>query len=450
MASISVYAALFFFAAGMTCLTSPRQVMPHGRKVIMTMCITDTPYTAARWTKAAARIAEYRTTDSAEWHVSNEKVVVRLDSSICISVGDRLIATGYAGSLGSDDYAGYVRMMQRRGYTSNVWINTSEDAIILPRKSRTPAVVAARIREAAIDRLSRLDLNPQGFATAAAMSLGWREGMGRDLKESYSMTGASHLLAVSGLHVGIVALFINILLYLLPSFRYGHIVKNIAAVATIWAYAFLTGLSPSVIRAAMMFTGAQAALAASRTGNSANILLATASVMLLVNPYYLYDVSFQLSFAAVAGIFMLYRPLYRAVSSRFKLLNAFWAVFIVGLAATLATAPLVSHYFGRIPVIGLILNPIFILTANMTVLFSLLWIVCPLGLLKGTFSFIIGLSTGLQNSLAEACAAKSWAAIPVKMEMWQVVALYAATLAIYLTLKRRNLRKRTVLISDTI
>ena len=144
----------------------------------------------------------------------------------------------------------------------------------------------------------------------------------------------------------------------------------------------------------MMFTGAQLALAASRTGNSANILLATATVMLLVNPNYLYDISFQLSFTAVAGIFLFYRPLYGLVHSRIKALNAFWAIFMVGLAASLATAPLVSYYFGRIPLIGIILNPLLILTANATVLLSLLWIIAPLPLLQGPFSAAIGAAAG--------------------------------------------------------
>src|SRR5699024_10392366 len=100
----------------------------------------------------------------------------------------------------------------------------------------------------------------------------------------YGTTGASHLLAVSGLHVGIVAMLVNLLLWLLPAFRYGHVVKNAAAITVIGLYTLLTGLSPSAVRAALMFSGAQLALAASRRGNSANILLATASVMLLIRP----------------------------------------------------------------------------------------------------------------------------------------------------------------------
>lgn len=451
LSSLFAYAALLLFAASMTYLTRPQGIMPHGERVVMTMCVTDAPVPAGRWTKASARIDRYRPTEGeGGWLRANEKVVARFDTSFRVSAGDRLIATGYAGSLGNGDYAGYERLMNRRGYTANIWINPSQSVINLPRKSHSPKVVAARIKSAAAERLSRLRLTPEELATAAAMTIGDRDGMGRKMREEYSLSGAAHLLAVSGLHVGIVALLFNVILYFLPSFRYGHIVKNLVAVTAIWGYALLTGLSPSVVRAAMMLSGAQLALAASRTGNSANILLATACIMLLVNPDYLYDVSFQLSFTAVGGIFVLYRPMYRAVCSRFKLLNALWALFIVGLAATLSTAPLVSHYFGRIPLIGLAVNPVFILTANVTVLFSLIWIMIPAGFLNEIFSLIIGFSTTLQNSLTETCASKSWASVPVRMEMWQVMAVYAAAIALYVILQRRGCRKKAALISGTI
>ena len=245
-------------------------------------------------------------------------------------------------------------------------------------------------------------------------------------------------------------MLVNLLLWLLPTFRYGHIIKNAAAITAIWLYTALTGLPPSAVRAAMMFTGAQLALAASRTGNSANILLATATVMLLINPNYLYDISFQLSFTAVAGIFLFYRPLYGLVHSRIKALNAFWAIFLVGLAASLATAPLVSYYFGRIPLIGIILNPLLILTANATVLLSLLWIIAPLPLLQGPFSAAIGAAAGLQNAVVGLAAEKSWASFPLRLEAWQVIALYAAVLAACLLLRGRKTKHNEPSLSETI
>ena len=154
----------------------------------------------------------------------------------------------------------------------------------------------------------------------------------------------------------------------------------------------------------MMFTGAQLALAASRTGNSANILLATATVMLLVNPNYLYDISFQLSFTAVAGIFLFYRPCLLYTSD----------------------------------------------AANATVLLSLLWIIAPLPLLQGPFSAAIGAAAGLQNAVVGLAAEKSWASFPLRLEAWQVIALYAAVLAACLLLRGRKTKHNEPSLSETI
>ena len=426
--------------------------MPHDQRLVMTMAVTDTPEAAGRWTKATVRIDRYRAFAGGDtaWHFSGEKAVARFDTSFRIRPGERLIATGYAGKLGSADYAWYARLMQRRGYSQSVWIDGRQKLLSLPGRHLTPRYCAARMQAGPAERLSRLGLPPAAYGTAAAMSIGYRGGLPAGVRDDYGTTGASHLLAVSGLHVGIVAMLVNLLLWLLPAFRYGHIIKNAAAITAIWLYTALTGLPPSAVRAAMMFTGAQLALAASRTGNSANILLATATVMLLVNPNYLYDISFQLSFTAVAGIFLFYRPLYGLVHSRIKALNAFWAIFMVGLAASLATAPLVSYYFGRIPLIGIILNPLLILTANATVLLSLLWIIAPLPLLQGPFSAAIGAAAGLQNAVVGLAAEKSWASFPLRLEAWQVIALYAAVLAACLLLRGRKTKHNEPSLSETI
>lgn len=454
VSSLFTYAATILFAASVTVASRPCEALPHGERVIMTMGITDTPTATGRWTRATARIDKYRLYDRKAgtdgWRRADEKVIVRFDTSFRIAAGDRLIATGYASETGSGAYEGYARLMRRRGYTCSVWINDSQRVVTLPEKNRTPGMAASKIRAAAAERLSRLELPAGQAATAAAMSLGQRDALTPEMREEYSLTGASHLLAVSGLHVGIVALLVNLILYLLPSFRHGHIIKNAAAIAAIWAYALLTGLSASALRAAMMFTGAQIALAASRTGNSVNILLATATVMLLINPDYLYDPSFQLSFAAVAGIFVLYPSLYSSVASRFKTLNAFWALFMVGLAATVATAPLVSYHFGRIPIIGVLINPLLIITANITVLLSLWWILMPFEFLKGFFSAAIGFSTGLQNTIIESCSGKWWASLPLQLEMWQAAALYAAAAGLYFLLRQKLFRNKNPLISDSI
>ena len=442
VASLLVYGMLFFAAAAMTAATRTRGVLPCGEKVVMTLGITDMPEVSGRWSRATAHVNEFRLVAEEDgWRRSGEKVVVRFDTSFHVTAGQRLIATGYASALGSEDYAGYVRLMQRRGYSRSVWVNDTQDIVVLPERKVTLKIVAAHWQAEAARRLAELGLSEESYATAAAMSIGTRGNFPDTLRDDYNTTGAAHLLAVSGLHVGMVAMLVNILLWPLPVLRRGHILKNCAAVVAIWFYAMLSGMSPSVGRAAMMFTGAQFAFAVSRTGNGTNIFFATAAVMLLINPNYLFDISFQLSFAAVAGILMLYKPLYGMVKGRFKFTNAIWALFMVGLAASLATTPLVSYYFGRIPIVGVIINPLLILVANVTVLLSLLWILMPIPFLTGIFSKVIDMSAWLQNSLIAVSADKWWASVPARMEMWHVLLLYVMWLCVYVILRSRRIER---------
>lgn len=427
-----VVLSLFFFAAGMTCLTATKDVMPKDAKVIAALHITDNPQTAGRWTRTTARIDKFRNADGEDsaWRKSGEKVIIRFDTARHVAVGDRVIAEAYIRPVADSTYTDYARLMRRRGYSAYAWVYSGSETVVLPDKARTPMYYAALMQAAVSERMDRLRMNPDNLAVAKAMTIGMRQNLSPELRDTYSLTGASHLLAVSGLHVGIVALLINALLRLLPVFRRGHLAKNIVAIVIIWLYAMLTGLSPSVVRAAMMFTGMQFALFSSQRHNSMNALLGTAAVMLLINPNYLYDVSFQLSFMAVLGIFVVYRPLYGLVRARWSWLNALWSVVLIGVAATLATAPLVSYYFGRIPLIGVIINPAVVLTAHVTVLFSLLWIIAPFGFLNGLLSWIIGGSAGVQNAVVRFSSSQAWASAAIQLSLWQVIFVYLIMAAI--------------------
>jgi competence protein ComEC len=258
------------------------------------------------------------------------------------------------------------------------------------------------------------------------MTTGDRVGITTELRRAYSHTGASHLLAVSGLHVGIIFLIINMLLYLLPLAPRGHIAKNIVAIVAIWLYAALTGLSPSATRAAFMFTGAQLALASSQARNSANIMSGTALVMLAVKPGLLFDISFQLSFIAVAAIMAWFSPLYRLVRSRFRLLNALWATLLIGLVASTATMPLVSHTFGVFSPAGIVLNPLVITTAHLVIGLSLLWILVPAPVLEPVFRWLVGGPAWLQNRVVESVAGVPGAAVEWTMPLWLVFIFYTA------------------------
>ncbi len=444
--------------------------IPHGRPLRIRAEVLDNPVTTSGGYLRCSVYADlWQEADGGEWQKGGDKLTIITpkpalgnqsrehsdNSTYHPQIGDLLtpgttfVATLELGPIGGEGYEEYGRLMSRRGYSASSFVPASAEVIVIePTRHPTLRVMGARWQLAAAKRLERLNLSGEAMATAKAMTIGMRSEIPNSLREEYSASGSSHLLAVSGLHVGIVALIINSVLYLLPLIRGGHRARNLIAIIAIWGYALLTGLSPATTRAAFMFSGAQLAYAASLKRSPMNILLATATIMLLINPDNLFDISFLLSFVAVLGIALLYGPLYRFGSSRIGLLNTIWGMIAIGIAASLATAPLIAHSFGRLPIIGTLIAPVVVVTAYLTILLTLIWIAIPWSGWAGVMSGAIEWVAGLQNSLVELSAAKWWGAIEVELPLWALLTIYSVALvAIVLYQKREKQAKREFTIS---
>ena len=182
------------------------------------------------------------------------------------------------------------------------------------------------------------------------------------------------------------------------------IVRNLLAAACIWIYVAAAGFPPSAVRAAVMFTMLQSALASASEYNGLNALAAAAFGMLLWNPAWLGDISFQLSFAAVAAILAWGVPLCRRLRTRRRALNPITDALAVSLAATLATAPLVSHTFGIVPLAGVVVNPAAILLGSVVVLAGALWMLLPVGWAAPAFECVLSHTAEGLNALARVTA----------------------------------------------
>ena len=187
------------------------------------------------------------------------------------------------------------------------------------------------------------------LAVISALLLGYKDLLDRETIMTYSSSGAMHVLAVSGLHVGIIYLVLNSLFLFFERIRYGNYLKAVLLILCLWAYALLTGLSPSVLRAVTMFSFIIIGSALKRETNIYNTLAASAFVLLLYNPYILLQVGFQLSYLAVLGIVYLQPKLYKLLYTRNWLLDKIWAITTVSIAAQLATFPLGMYYFHQFP-----------------------------------------------------------------------------------------------------
>lgn len=439
-----VYAALALVLGGMAMAQwhAPAPELPQGERVELHLRVTDNPYSSGRWQQTTARVRYYRGAADSLWRAADEKILLSIDTALPAAVGRELICRSWVNAIdrGGDSLDGWARLMNVRGIFSRVYITDYQLLAMAPERPMGLATIAKKWQRAASDRLAHLDLTPEQLAVATTMTTGERRGLPRELREAYSRVGTSHLLAVSGLHVGIVFVLVNLLLWPLALLRRGGWVRNVVAIVTIWAFAAMTGLSPSAMRAALMFTGAQAAIATSSQRSALNILLATCSVMLLLNPSNLYDVSFQLSALAMLFILMLCPPLYRRLKTRFGVLNFAIGGALVTLAATLGTAPLVAYYFGNFPLVGLPANLPVVLTAHAIVLASLAWILLPVVALAPIMSAVVGAATGIQNALVAWFAAWPTAALEVSLSGWGMAAIYGIYGVIFIAIRYASRR----------
>jgi competence protein ComEC len=196
----------------------------------------------------------------------------------------------------------------------------------------------------------------QQQAIALALILGVKEGLDNELTQAYAASGAMHVLAVSGLHVGIMYMVMLVVLKPLTRTQKGKWVLAFISIVMLWGYALITGFSPSVLRAVTMFSFVALARPLNYRTNIYNILAVSAFVLLLANPYLIMSVGFQLSFMAVLGIVYLQPGLYRVWNPKNLILDKVWQITCVSLAAQLATFALGILYFYQFPVYFLFSN----------------------------------------------------------------------------------------------
>lgn len=196
----------------------------------------------------------------------------------------------------------------------------------------------------------------QERAVAFALILGVKDGLDNDLVHAYASSGAMHVLAVSGLHVGIIYLIIMFLFKPLRQVKHGKWILAIAGVLILWSYAFVTGLSPSVLRAVTMFTFLSLARPLNYSTNIYNTLAVSAFCLLMYEPYMIMSVGFQLSFMAVIGIVYVQPLLYQLWEPTSLLTDKIWQITCVSFAAQLSTFALGLLYFHQFPVYFLVSN----------------------------------------------------------------------------------------------
>ena len=241
-----------------------------------------------------------------------------------------------------------------------------------------------RWRHVLLQRYRLLGARDDSYAVLAAMTLGDKSALSRELRDTYSVTGASHILALSGLHLGILYMLLS---YLLLSHYRQRLWSQVVLVLSVWSFAFLVGLPVSVVRSATMISLFALFSVGHRPHLSVNLLCLAALIILLLNPYSLFDVGFQLSFVSVASILLLLPlfapdpfPQVESTSSPTvfqRLSSVLVSMLAVSLAAQVGVAPLVAFHFGHFSTYFLLTNLIVLPAAYLVLCGTLLMLLLP-------------------------------------------------------------------------
>lgn len=342
--------------------------------------------------------------DSLLYRIDRNILLYWMEDSISekIECGNEVMFyTRISEAVSDEEFMGfdYRRYLFTKGISGTAFVFPSD---IVFRNSKVSSVKnsALQYRDNIVDIYSGWNLAPDNLAVVSALTIGDKSELTDELKNMYSTAGTSHVLALSGLHIGILSAILYILLWPLKRIRNGSLLQSVIVSAVLWAFAFISGLSPSVVRAVTMCSLYLLASLLVENGLSGLYsLTVTAFIMLLYQPLYLFDISFQLSFIAVFSIIIFFPIFNSFLKTGNKALKYVWGMISVSMAAQLGTMPLILYYFGSFPtyflLANLIVSPIAVCVLSLTLASIVLY---GFPLVGALCVFALDFCTGFLNS----------------------------------------------------
>ncbi|NPA67685.1 MAG: ComEC family competence protein, partial [Chlorobi bacterium] len=344
-----------------------------------------------------AVISEPVTLKSNYYKSTLENIIYKTDSNIILEksraivyfsgnnkpeYGDEIIFKGSFGKIknpGNPHEFNYKKYLSEKGITAQIFLKEKDYKLISKHQTGIISRFAEASREYAERIYKKYGIEGKELSVLQALTLGDKSELKDDTKKSYASSGAMHILAVSGLHVGIIYMIFNFLLGFLDKVKFktsntGKIIKAVLLIFAVWGFAVISGLSPSIRRAALMFSFIIAGKALKYKINVYNSVSASAFVLLAVNPFLITDAGFQLSYAAITGIIFFHPEIVSLFTVKNRVLYYIWSLTAVSAAAQITTFPLSLYYFHIFPVLFFLSNLIIIPAATLILVTSLLLI----------------------------------------------------------------------------
>jgi competence protein ComEC len=370
--------------------------------------------------KASGKIQLYFQKDSAiqHLHYGNQLLLFKALQSI-----------KNTGNPGCFDYQRYCTF---QGISYQVYLKQDEYAALKIENENLFRKFLLSTREKIVVILKKYIPDARASGLAEAMLIGYKEDLDKSLVQSYTNTGVVHIIAISGLHLGLIYWLLMLLCKPLRNRKFGRYIQPLIIIAGLWLFSCIAGGSPSVLRSAVMFTCLVIGEHINRKTAIYNSLAASAFLLLCYDPFWLWDAGFQLSYAAVLSLAIFYKPIYNLLFVSNKLVNLVWKSVAVTLAAQILTIPVSVYLFHQFPNLFLVANLLAVPLSSLIIIGEI--VLCMAAIfpaIAATIGFLLNYVIRWLNLFIEYTGSLSFATInDLQISFYQVICLYAFIIAI--------------------
>jgi competence protein ComEC len=371
-------------------------------------------------------------------YFEKDSKVERLNVGTEIIFSNHLQEIKQAANPGGFDYK---RSCLFQGITHQVFLKMKEFVVLTDRRPRILAKILFPIRRKILLILRKYIPGVKEQGLAEALLIGYKDDLDKSVVQSYTNTGVVHVIAISGLHLGLIYWLLVRLFGPLRKNKLSKWLSPIMIIAGLWLFSLIAGAQPSVLRSAVMFTCIVLAEGFSRKTSIYNSLAFSAFVLLCVNPFWLWDVGFQLSYSAVLSIVIFMKPIYNWFYIKNKIFDCIWKLSAVSIAAQLLTTPFSIYHFHQFPTYFLLSNLIAVPVSSIIVLGEIFLfaasIVPFIGFMSGKIvSWLISLLNGYVERV-ESLPYSLWEGLQVNFAQATLIIFIIAAFASWLLAKDR-------------
>jgi competence protein ComEC len=358
------YLILFFIGINLVQINPLQTAVPLNEENYFELLVTKNPVNNDNSTRVDVKIRAF-SPDGTSWKKCNELSIMYLekDSTLKLSAGDVFICQTIFNEIPAPqnpEEFNYKEYLKRKKIFSSAFVNSGKIVVVDSGQISFYKKFILNLQEYSLKTLQDARLKSEELSVALALLIGNKQFLDDELRQSYAASGTVHLLAVSGLHVGIVFMVLGFVLGFMNRTKKLRIVKGFIILISLWIYASIAGLAPSIVRASTMFSIFVIAEMSGKSGNTYNNIALSCFIMCLLNPYVIFETGFQLSYSAVLGIVYFQPKFMKPFQNCNKFLKAVLGCMTVTLAAQLGTLPIILYIFKTFPTYFLLSNLILV------------------------------------------------------------------------------------------